>query len=199
MSEIELKRCLWAGSDPLYLSYHDNEWGVPLHDDRALFELLILEGAQAGLSWLTILKKRAAYRQAFDHFDVALVAAYDEAKILTLLSNSGIVRNQLKVRSAVTNAKAFLRVADEFGSFHKYLWRIVNNRPIQNHWHTSAEVPARTEQSDKLSIDLKQREFKFIGSTICYALLQAAGLVNDHLVGCFRWDQVTQLAGHAFN
>ena len=185
-------RCAWAGTDPLYIAYHDQEWGLPLHDDRALFELLILEGAQAGLSWITVLRKRAEYRIAFDNFDAATIACYGEKKITSLLSNAGIVRNRLKVQSAVTNAQAFLRVREEFGSFDKYLWTFVKGVQIQNKRRTMADVPARTKESDALSKDLIKREFKFVGTTICYALMQASGMVNDHLVTCFRHRQVTQ-------
>lgn len=179
-------RCSWATSDPAYLAYHDEEWGVPLHDDRRLFEMLVLEGAQAGLSWLTILKRRDAYRRAFDQFDPRLVAAYDEVRIARLLADAGIIRNRLKIRSAVTNARAFLNVQEEFGSFDRYIWRFVDGRPLQNAWTALDEVPARTAASDALSKDLKSRGFSFVGSTICYAHMQATGMVNDHVVGCFR-------------
>jgi len=195
----ELKRCAWAGSDPLYIAYHDEEWGVPLHDDRGLFELLILEGAQAGLSWITVLKKRAAYRAAFDNFDAEKVARYGDAKIAELLANAGIVRNRLKVQSAVTNARSFLRVQEEFGSFDSYLWRFVEGKPLQAERRAGESLPARTKESDALSKDLVKREFKFAGSTICYAFMQASGMVNDHLVSCFRWAQVTQPPMSAFN
>lgn len=181
---IEQQVCPWAGSDPLYRLYHDTEWGVPLHDDQRLFELLILEGMQAGLSWLTILRKRENFRLAFDQFDPVTVAAYDESRITELLQNPGIIRNQLKIRAAITNARAFLAVQAEFGSFDRYLWSWVDNQPMINHWQTLAEVPARTELSDRLSQDLLRRGFKFAGSTICYALMQAAGLVWDHLTSC---------------
>jgi DNA-3-methyladenine glycosylase I len=191
-------RCPWAGIDPLYVTYHDQEWGVPLHSDRELFELLILEGAQAGLSWITILRKRAAYRAAFDDFDPRTVAGYDEAKMAALLGNAGIVRNRLKVRSAVTNARAMLRVQEEFGSFDRYLWRFVDGKPLQNKRLSMEDVPARSTESDALSKDLVKREFKFVGSTICYAFMQASGMVNDHLVSCFRRRQVTQLVKGAF-
>jgi DNA-3-methyladenine glycosylase I len=195
----EPNRCAWAGSDPLYIAYHDQEWGVPLHDDRALFELLILEGAQAGLSWITVLKKRAAYREAFDHFDAGKVARYGDAKIAELLGNAGIVRNRLKVHSAVTNARCFLRVQQEFGTFNNYLWRFVDGKPLQANRRAGESLPARTRESDALSKDLVKREFKFVGSTICYAFMQASGMVNDHLVTCFRWPQVTQPRKGAFN
>ena len=183
-------RCPWGGSHPLYVAYHDREWGVPEHDDRKLFEMLILEGAQAGLSWITVLKKREAYRLAFDRFDPQAVARYDRRRITRLLANNQIIRNRLKIEAAITNAKAFLATRDKFGSFDRYLWQFVNGRPIQNAWRTLQQVPARTEHSDALSKDLKRRGFKFVGPTICYAFMQAEGLVNDHMVDCFRYDQV---------
>ena len=182
----ENHRCEWAGSDPLYIDYHDREWGVPVHDDRTLFEFLILEGAQAGLSWITILKKRDRYRQVFDGFDPAKVARYDEKRVAELLADPGIVRNRLKVNGAVKNARAFLDVAEEFGSFDAYLWRIVEGEPIQNRWRRLAEIPAETDLSRAMSKDLKKRDFTFVGPTICYALMQAVGMVNDHVVGCPR-------------
>lgn len=178
-------RCPWAASE-WSIPYHDQEWGVPLHDDQRLFEFLILEGAQAGLSWETILKKRAAYRIAFDQFDPVRVAAYGEEKIAELLKNPGIIRNRLKVRAAVRNAAAFLEIQREFGRFDHYLWRFVDRTPQINQWRFHHEIPARTEQSDALSRDLKRRGLTFVGSTICYAMMQAVGMVNDHLVGCFR-------------
>jgi DNA-3-methyladenine glycosylase I len=180
-----MRRCLWATSEQ-YVQYHDREWGVPVHDDRLLFEFLILEGAQAGLSWETILKKRDEYRAAFDQFDPARVARYGEKKRLALLSNPGIVRNRLKVEGAVVSAKAFLAVQKEFGTFDRYVWAFVGGRPKQNAWKSLKDVPARTPESDALSKDLKRRGFKFVGGTICYAYMQAVGMVNDHLVGCFR-------------
>ena len=179
-------RCPWAGSDPLYLRYHDSEWGVPVHDDRHFFEMLVLEGAQAGLAWITILRKRKGYRDAFDGFDPAVVARYDDRRVETLLGNPAIVRNRLKVGSAVANARAFLRVQDEHGSFDRYVWRFVDGRPRQNRWRSMDEVPAETPESRALSRDLKRRGFRFVGPTICYAFMQATGLVNDHLVDCFR-------------
>lgn len=185
------RRCAWA-TDELSIAYHDAEWGAPLHDDRALFEFLILEGAQAGLSWVTILKKRAAYRAAFDGFDALKVAAYDEEKIAALLANAGIVRNRLKVRAAVRNARAFLETQKEFGSFDAYIWRFVGGRPIRNRRRAMSEVPARTAESDAMSKDLLKRGFTFVGSTICYAFMQSTGMVNDHLVSCFRHDEVGQ-------
>jgi DNA-3-methyladenine glycosylase I len=180
------KRCQWAGDDPLYVAYHDDEWGVPVHDDRVLFEFLILEGAQAGLSWITILRKRENYRRAFDGFDPAKVARYREAKIARLLDDPGIVRNRLKVHGAVTNAKAFLAVQKEFGSFDRFIWEFVGGKPRRNAPKSLAEVPARTAESDAMSKELKRRGFKFVGSTICYAFMQAVGMVDDHTVDCFR-------------
>ena len=183
-------RCAWAGNDPLYQAYHDTEWGVPLHDDRLLFEFLVLEGAQAGLSWITILKKRAAYREAFAGFDPTLVASFDDEKAAELLANPGIVRNRLKIASAIKNARAFLAVQDEFGSFDAYLWRFVDGVPLRNAWARMADVPASTELSNTLSRDLKRRGFNFIGGTICYAFMQAIGMVNDHITDCFRWREL---------
>lgn len=181
------QRCKWATDvSDLYTAYHDEEWGVPLHDEHALFEFLILEGAQAGLSWATILNKRDNYRAAYDHFDPAKVAAYDDAKVKELLANPGIVRNRLKVAASITNAQKFLEVQKEFGSFNSYIWGFVDGTPIQNQCLTMADVPAETDLSQALSKDLKKRGFKFVGSTICYALMQAIGMVNDHTVDCFR-------------
>ena len=184
-----LVRCGWAAREPSR-SYHDTEWGVPLHDDRMFFEFLVLDGAQAGLSWETILKKRANYRAAFDNFVPAIVAAYDSARIEALLTNPGIVRNRLKVNSAVLNAQVFLQVQAEFGTFDAYIWRWMGGRPRQNAWQTMKDIPAKTAEAEALSKDLVRRGFKFVGPTICYAILQSAGLVNDHLVGCFRYAQV---------
>jgi DNA-3-methyladenine glycosylase I len=186
-----ITRCAWVGNDALMCAYHDQEWGVPLHDDRALFEFLILEGAQAGLSWSTILKKRPAYRAAFDRFHPRKVARYDEAKLAVLLATPAIVRNRLKIRSAVQNAQALLAVQKEFGSFDAYIWQFVGGQPIQNRWSRMQEVPARTPQSDAMSKDLRKRGFTFVGSTICYAFMQATGMVNDHLVSCFRHQQIS--------
>ncbi len=183
-------RCAWGESHPLYIPYHDTEWGVPLHDDQRLFEMLILEGAQAGLSWLTVLKKRDAYRKAFSQFDPRKVARYDKRRVERLLANDGIIRNRLKIASAINNAKRFLDVQAEFGSFDRYVWQFVNGQPIQNSWKALSEIPARTAESDTMSKDLKQRGFNFVGSTICYAHMQATGMVNDHLVGCFRYRAV---------
>lgn len=187
------KRCGWAfaGIDPLYIDYHDREWGVPVHDDRKLFEFLVLEGAQAGLSWLTILRRRESYRIAFDNFDIEQVSSYDSRKVNELLRNQGIIRNKLKINSAIQNAKNVLRIKDEFGSFDKYIWSFVpNNRPLKNRRRRLSEIPAKTRESDVLSKDLNSRGFSFVGSTICYAHMQATGMVNDHLVTCFRYDQV---------
>lgn len=187
MSEM---RCAWAGDSALYQAYHDEEWGVPQHDDRMLFEFLILEGAQAGLSWITILKKRAAYRAAFDNFDAARIARYDADKIESLLGDAGIVRNRLKVQSAVANAQQFLAVQQEFGSFDAFIWRFVDGTPRQNHWRSLADIPAKTAASDAMSKELLRRGFKFAGSTICYAYMQATGMVNDHTMDCFRYLEV---------
>jgi DNA-3-methyladenine glycosylase I len=187
-------RCEWCGSEPLYVSYHDDEWGVPVHDDRRLFEMLILEGAQAGLSWLTILKKRAQYRRAFHGFVVERVAAYSEDDVQRLLADSGIVRNRLKIEAAIRNAQRVMEIREAFGSFDSFIWRYVDHTPRQNAWKSLAELPARNEISDRLSRDLKKRGFNFVGSTICYAFMQAVGLVNDHTVDCFRYEQVRQMA-----
>jgi len=182
-----VNRCAWANGD-LYIEYHDKEWGVPVHNDRHLFEMIILEGAQAGLSWITILKKRENYRKAFDNFDARKIAKYDARKIQKLLANPGIVRNRLKVNATVQNAKAFLAVQKEFGSFDKYIWQFVGGKPIQNAWQ-KGPIPAKTKESDAMSKDLLKRGFKFVGSTICYAFMQAVGMVNDHTVDCFRYRQ----------
>lgn len=179
------KRCDWAGDLPIYIEYHDNHWGRPLHDDIALFEMLILEGMQAGLSWLTILKKREAFREAFDQFDPVKVAIYDEAKIQSLLKNEGIIRNRLKINAAVTNAKAFLEIQKQYGSFDRFIWTYLQYAPIQNHWEKMEDVPATTSLSDQISKDLKKHGFKFVGSTIVYAFMQSIGMVNDHLTSCF--------------
>jgi len=183
-----ISRCEWVGVNHAeYIAYHDTEWGVPMHDDRCLFEFLILEGAQAGLSWLTILRKRENYRKAFDDFDVQKIARYDEKKVAALLADAGIVRNRLKVAAAVKNAQAFLAVQQEFGSFDVYVWGFVDGAPIKNAWATLKDIPAKTAQSDAMSKDLMRRGFKFVGSTICYAFMQAVGMVNDHTVECFRY------------
>lgn len=187
-------RCSWCLSHPLYIEYHDKEWGVPVQDDRKLFEFLILEGAQAGLSWLTVLKKRENYRKAFDRFDPKKIARYGRAKVKSLLKNEGIIRNRLKIASAISNAKAFLTVQKEFGTFARYMWQFVKGKPIKNKRKTLKELPARTSESDAMSQDLKKRGFRFVGSTICYAHMQAVGMVNDHLTSCFRHRAVSRLA-----
>jgi DNA-3-methyladenine glycosylase I len=181
-----ITRCKWAGTDPLYQRYHDTEWGIPVHKDRTLFEFLILEGAQAGLSWITILRKRENYRKAFDGFDAERIARYPERKVRSLLADPGIVRNELKVRGAIRNAQAALKVQDEFGSLDSYLWRFVDGEPIVNRWKAMKDVPAQTERSDAMSKDLKKHGFTFVGSTICYAFMQATGMVNDHTRDCFK-------------
>ena len=187
-------RCSWAGSDPIYIAYHDTEWGVPVHDDRRLFEFLILEGVQAGLSWLTILKKRPNYTKTFDNFNPHKVAAYNTRKVEELISNAGIIRNRLKIEAAIQNARSFLAVQQEFGSFDKYIWQFVGGKTLKNSWQTTAEIPAQSEASAAMSSDLKKRGFKFVGPTICYAFMQATGLANDHTVDCFRYKEVTDLA-----
>jgi DNA-3-methyladenine glycosylase I len=183
-------RCRWTGTDPIYITYHDTEWGVPLHDDHKLFEFLILDGVQAGLSWITILKKRENYRKAFDYFDPSKIARYDPRKISRLLLNKGIIRNRLKIEAAVKNALSFLNIQKEFGSFDTYIWQFVGGKTRKNRWKTIDEIPAHTEESLKMSNDLKSRGFKFVGPTICYAFMQAAGMVNDHTVDCFRYNEV---------
>ena len=187
------KRCTWSGTDPLYVGYHDEEWGVPIHDDRVLFEFLVLEGAQAGLSWSTILRKRDAYRRAFDRFDPRKVARYDKRKVAALLADESIVRNRAKIESAIKNAKAYLDVQAEFGSFDAFQWRFVDGRPVQNRRRTVREIPPRSPQADTMSNDLKARGFTFVGSTIIYAHMQAVGMVNDHVVDCFRHREVAKL------
>ncbi|WP_372638020.1 DNA-3-methyladenine glycosylase I [Cohnella sp.] len=179
------ERCGWVNEDPLYVEYHDKEWGVPVHDDRKLFEMITLEGAQAGLSWYTVLKKREAYRQAFDGFNFEKVAAYDESKAAELLQNEGLIRNRLKIASTIGNAQAFMRVREEFGSFDRYIWSFVGGQTIVGRWRELKHVPARTGISDAMSKDLRKRGFKFVGSTICYAFMQATGMVNDHVMSCF--------------
>jgi DNA-3-methyladenine glycosylase I len=187
MNDSNLIRCGWCSSDPHYLAYHDTEWGVPLHDDQRLFEMLILEGAQAGLSWLTILKKRENYRRAYANFDIATVAAFGAAESERLLQDSGIVRNRLKVAASINNARTVLQIQQEFGSLDAFLWNFVDGKPQQNSWQTLAELPARSVESDRLSKELLARGCKFVGSTICYAFMQAVGMVNDHTVDCFRY------------
>ena len=190
-SATSIRRCHWAGND-LSIRYHDEEWGTPLHDDQRLFEFLILEGAQAGLSWDTILKKRENYRAAFDNLDPLAVSRYGSKNVRQLLANSGIIRNRLKIESTISNANAFLQVQKEFGSFDKYIWSFVNGKPIQNAWNTHAGLPAFTKVSDAISKDLKKRGFRFVGTTICYAFMQAVGMVNDHATTCFRYRQLSK-------
>ena len=189
-----MTRCEWCGSDPLYIAYHDGEWGVPVHDERLLLEFLILEGAQAGLSWLTILKKRDNYRRAFHGFDCDRIANYTEKDVIRLLADSGIVRNRLKIRSAINNARGVRDIREEFGSLDSYLWRYVDGIPMQNAWESMSEVPKKTELSDTISRDLKKRGFNFVGSTICYAFMQAVGMVNDHTTDCFRHKEIKEIA-----
>jgi DNA-3-methyladenine glycosylase I len=185
-------RCAWVGESPLYQAYHDNEWGVPVHHDRLLFEFLVLEGAQAGLSWLTVLRKREGYRRAFARFEPAEVAAFDDADVERLLADPGIVRNRLKIGAAIDNARAFLRVQEEFGSFDAYVWGFVAGETIQNEWRTMAEIPAKTPEAEHMSADLKRRGFRFVGPTICYAHMQATGMVNDHTIDCFRYRELKE-------
>ncbi len=187
-----MKRCDWSTSDPVYIQYHDEEWGVPVHDDQKLFEFLILEGAQAGLSWITILKRRDGYRNAFQQFDAEIVARFTDRDIERLMGDSGIIRNRLKINSAITNARAFLKVQEEFGSFDAYAWRFVDGRQKVNAFKQMADIPASTKESEAFSKDLKQRGFKFVGPTIVYAHMQATGMVNDHLVSCFRYREVME-------
>lgn len=185
-----MNKCQWALSSPLEEHYHDHEWGVPVHDDRLLFEFLILEGAQAGLSWSTILKKRPGYRLAFDNFDAVSMAGYDDEKIEALLTDPNIIRNKLKINAAIANARAFLEIQRQFGSFNDFIWQFVGGEPIQNAWKQLSEIPANTPESDSMSKDLKRRGFKFVGSTICYAYMQAVGMVNDHTVDCYRYREL---------
>ncbi len=189
---MQMIRCQWPGDDPLYVDYHDREWGVPVHDDRKLFEMLLLDGAQAGLSWITVLRKRENYRRAFDNFDAEKIARYDDRKVAALLADAGIIRNRQKIRSAVQNARAFLKVQEVFDTFDVYIWQFVDGDTIQNAWQTLADLPAKTPASEAMSKDLKQRGFNFVGPTICYAFMQSAGMVNDHVVDCFRH---TELGG----
>ena len=190
---MALSRCGWATADPLYIAYHDREWGTPLHDDRGLFELLILEGAQAGLSWITILRKRESYRAAFDDFAPSKVAGYGKRKLAELLDNPGIIRNRLKTEAAVVNAKAFIEVQRHFGSFDTYIWQFVNHMPVQNSRRGRGDIPSSSKESDATSKDLRKRGFKFVGTTICYAFMQATGMVNDHIVDCFRYVELASL------
>lgn len=185
---IKMNRCPWCGNDELYIKYHDEEWGVPVHEDRKHFEFLVLESAQAGLNWLTILRKRENYRAAYDNFDPVKVAEYDEEKILELMNNPGIIRNRRKIEASINNAKEFLKIQKEYGSFDNYIWGFVGNKPVVNHWSNLSEVPATSKLSDEVSKDLKSRGFKFLGSTIIYAHLQATGVINDHLTTCFRYE-----------
>jgi DNA-3-methyladenine glycosylase I len=187
---MENKPCDWAKHNSYNHQYHDEEWGVPVHEDRKLFEFLVLDAFQAGLSWLTILKKRENFREAFDGFDAVKISQYDELKIDQLMRNEGIIRNNLKIIATIENAKIFLKIQDEFGSFDKYIWQFTQHKTIQNRWKDFKQIPVRTRESDLMSLDLKKRGFKFVGSTICYAFMQAAGLVNDHLVDCFRYDAI---------
>lgn len=189
---MQPERCAWCGADPLYLSYHDHEWGVPVHDDRRLFEMLVLEGAQAGLNWLTILRKREHYRRAFEGFEPEKIAAYDESRIAQLLADPGIVRNRLKIRAAVRNARGYLAIRERHGSFEAFLWRHVDFRPRQHEWRSLADVPARTPEAEAMSRDLKQWGFTFVGPTICYAFMQAVGMVNDHTTNCFRHPELRE-------
>lgn len=187
---MDKHRCDWCGNDPLYMKYHDEEWGVPLHDDRTLFEFVLLDGAQAGLSWITILRKRENYRRALDGFDAQKIARYGDAKIAELMADAGIIRNRQKINSAIKNAKAYLSVQEKFGSFDAYLWQFVGGKTIQNTWRTMAEIPTSTAESEAMSKDMKRRGFSFVGPTICYAFMQSSGLVNDHIVSCFRHSEV---------
>ena len=190
VTERARKRCAWCGTDPLYVAYHDEEWGVPCHDDTKLFEMLVLEGAQAGLSWLTVLRKREAYREVFDGFDPRKVAGYDDRKVAELLADDRIIRNRRKIEAAVSNARAFLDAQREFGTFSAYMWRFVGGRPKRNAWRSLEEIPAVSPEAEALSRDLRSRGFRFVGPTICYAHMQAVGMVNDHVVDCFRYRQV---------
>ena len=186
----DVVRCAWCGDDPLYVQYHDEQWGVPVHDDRLLFEMLVLEGAQAGLSWITVLRKREAYVAAFDGFDPEMVARYGDAKVAELLANPGIIRNRQKVQSAIKNARAYLAVQEEFGTFDAYMWQFVGGKPIVNAWRTMSDIPAETDESRVMSKDMKKRGFSFVGPTIIYAHMQACGMVNDHVVDCFRYQEL---------
>jgi len=192
-----INRCVWCGNDPLYTAYHDNEWGIPDHDDRRLFEMLVLEGAQAGLSWLTILKKRENYRKALHGFDPVKVAAYSEHEIQRLLADSGIVRNRLKIEAAIKNARGVLEIKEQYGTLDAFLWRYVDGTPLRNAWKSMAELPAKTARSEAMSKDLKRMGFNFVGSTICYSFMQAVGMVNDHLITCFRHAEITRMADKA--
>ncbi|PIZ04484.1 MAG: DNA-3-methyladenine glycosylase I [Gammaproteobacteria bacterium CG_4_10_14_0_8_um_filter_38_16] len=199
LKSTSVSRCAWVTDDPLYIAYHDREWGVPVYDDRLLFELLTLEGAQAGLSWITILKRREHYRLAFDHFDIEKIAKYDDKKYQAILNNSGVIRHRLKIQSVITNAQAYLNLKEEFPSFSDYLWGFVDHMPIQNKRSARNPVPANTPISDAMSRDLKKRGFKFVGSTICYAFMQAVGMVNDHLTTCFCFEKINKRTSNAKN
>jgi len=188
--EMNIKRCSWSGNDPLYMSYHDEEWGVPVYDDEKLFEFLILETFQAGLSWITVLRKRENFRKAFDNFDYQKIARYGDNKFDELINDAGIIRNKLKIKATISNALSFIEIQREFGSFSKYIWGFVDHKPINNKWKSLNEIPATTELSDKLSKDLKKRGFKFVGSTVIYAHMQATGMVNDHVIDCFRYNEL---------
>lgn len=192
-TKVSPPRCSWCGNDPLYVAYHDQEWGVPLHNEQQLFEFLILEGAQAGLSWLTILKKRAAYRQAYHQFDPEKVARFNARSVERLMNNPDIVRNRLKIEASISNARAFLAIQDEFDSFDNFIWQYVDYQPVQNHWRHLKDIPASTKQSKLMSKDLQCRGFRFVGPTICYAFMQAIGMVNDHVVDCFRHRQIAKI------
>jgi len=187
---MEKRRCDWPGNDPLMIAYHDEEWGVPVHDDRKLFEFMVLDAFQAGLSWSTVLKKRENFRAALDNFELQIIAEYDQDKLAELLQNASIIRNRAKVNATVKNARAFLRIQQEVGSFDRYIWRFVDDRPIVNHWKELSEIPARSPEAEAMSADLRKRGFSFVGPTICYAFMQAAGMVNDHLVSCFRYREL---------
>jgi len=193
MPEKKKIRCAWCGSDPLYIRYHDEEWGVPVRDERKLFEMLILEGMQAGLSWLTVLRKREEFRKAFDHFQAERVAGYDAENIRSLLENPKIIRNRLKIEAAIANAWAFLEVQKEFGTFDRFIWSLASNKPRQNHFRSLKQLPPQTPDSEAMSRELKQRGFRFVGPTICYAFMQAVGMVNDHLVDCFRYKEISRM------
>lgn len=188
-----MKRCDWVTEDPLYIQYHDHEWGVPIYDDKKLFEMLILEGMQAGLNWLTVLRKRENFRLAFDNFNPQTIAQYKEKKILSLLQDAGIIRNNKKISAAQQNAIAFLKIQKEFGHFNKYIWQFVGGEPIKNRWRSQSEVPAATQHSEAMSKDLKKRGFSFVGSTICYAFMQAVGMVNDHVTTCYRYKEINAI------
>ena len=190
-SKPDTKRCLWPGDDPLMITYHDKEWGVPVHDDRKLFEFIVLDTFQAGLSWAIVLKKREGFRKAYDNFQPEIIATYDETKIGELIQNPAIIRNKLKIRTTVTNAQTFLDIRKEYGSFDRFIWRFTEGKTIVNHWETEKDIPSHSTESNSMSTELKTRGFKFVGTTICYAFMQAVGMVNDHMVDCFRYDQVS--------